>query len=72
MIIWYKPKTKVYYHRLIKDFRGRYEVGYINSYGHIVVHVIDIEFYFEKPRKLFLRKLLRNLGSLIDKLEKKI
>ena len=72
IVIWYKPKTRVYYHRLIRGFRGRYEVGYINSYGHEVVDVIDIEFYIEKPRKLYQKKLLNNLRCLIDKLDKKL
>lgn len=72
IVVWNKPNG-TYYHKVIKSyFRGNYHVGYKNRYGHVVVDVIDIEFYIKSPRKLVRKKLLRRVRSFIDKLEKNI
>ena len=53
LVIWRNPKTNKYYYRYISNIVPRYEVGDRNSYGHVVILVIDVykELLYKKPLK---------------------
>lgn len=54
LIVWFNPNKNEYYYKVIYNLFGKYEVGYINQYNHIVILVIDI--YKELIYKMPLRK----------------
>lgn len=72
LVIWYNPNKKIYYHKLLRGFREQYKIGNENSYGHVIVDVIDLQFYIEKPCKLFFKRLLRKLISFLEKKERRL
>lgn len=70
LIIWFNPRKKIYYYRVINNFISNYYEGYINQYGHIVVLVIDIykDLIYKEPLR---NKVIRKFISFLHKLEKK-
>lgn len=42
LVVWYKPKSNVYYYKVVYNFFDKYYPGYTNSYGHVVILVINI------------------------------
>lgn len=65
LIIWKKPNNE-YYSRKVRGTYQKYEVGYINQYGHEIVLIIDLQnskipFWkrYIECRRDFLRKMER-------------
>lgn len=47
LCIWHNIKKDIYYHRIVKGLfyeSYEYKVGAINSYGHELVYIIDLEY----------------------------
>lgn len=66
--VWYNPKSKQYYHKIVRGFAFNYEIGQVNSYGHILIYIIKIEKMY-KPYKNKLRdKLIKLLIYELRKL----
>lgn len=61
IVVWLKPDGN-FYHKKVRGYYATYEVGYINSYGHKIVHVIDNLPYkdFRIPFKVRLKRKLIN------------
>ena len=60
----------VYYHKIIKCHYVNYFVGYVNSYGHVVVYIIDnLEFRIRKPnlKERYKKKII----TYIEKIQKR-
>lgn len=69
-IVWKKRDNTYYYHQ-VKGYYKNYYVGYKNQYGHEVVCIIDYYKVFYKPVS-FRKRVVRNLISLLHKLDNKI
>lgn len=59
IVVWKKPNG-TYYYKMVRGYYATYEVGYVNSYDHVVVLVIDNLPYrdFRIPYKLRLKRKL--------------
>lgn len=69
IVIWLKPNG-VYYYKLT-NYGFKYHVGYVNSYGHQVVLLLDVfhEFiYREKFSKMVLKKFISFLQKILNKM----
>lgn len=71
LVIWFNPNKNKYYYRCISNIVPNYEVGDRNSYGHVVIMVIDIykELIYKQPLS---KKVLSRLIGFLHKIEKKI
>lgn len=68
IIIWFNPIKNVYYHRIVCNIITKYEVGYVNKYGHKVVDVIDLRsIFYKEPLK---NKVIKRVIAFLHKLEK--
>ena len=61
IIIW-KKQDNSYYYRIVKGHYSNYEIGYVNSYGHQIVLIIDnLEYRVrKKPLKNRVKKKIIN------------
>lgn len=70
LVIWYNPNKNIYYYRFVTSDYAKYEVGYENQYGHVVILVID-NVYREQyviKKYLSIRKMV--LTPIIEFLQK--
>ena len=66
LVIWVKPNGEIY-HKYVSGMYADYHVGYINSYDHQIIYIIDNLYYrFERPP--FKNRLKRKLINYIDKM----
>lgn len=86
LVVWYVPKKKEYYHKLVKGQYTDYEVGYENQYGHKIVYTADGLYDYSykivyrlswsvlllSPIKFFIQSLYIVLKIILDFLEKLI
>ena len=70
LVVWFVPKTKRYYFKILKHNYNNYYVGYINEYNHIVVIYDDISSYLFITRNYYTlkRRLIRLLISFLNKI----
>lgn len=66
LIIWFNPKKKIYYYRVIYNFVSNYYEGYVNQYGHIVILVIHIykDLIYKEPLR---NKVIKKMISFLHK-----
>ena len=65
IIIWQKPNGELYY-KFVKCYYTNYFVGYIHSYDHVVVLIIDnIDYHYKPDRKVIIKRKLINLINKI-------
>ena len=66
IVVWVKPNGTIY-HKYVSGFYTNYYIGYINSYGHEVIYIInDLHFKYKKPP--FKIRFKRKLINYIDKM----
>lgn len=68
IIVWYNPKKNIYYYKKVKGFYADYYVGYVNSYGHEVVLLID-NLFINTYRQSFKVRLINRLIRFLEKLK---
>lgn len=70
LVVWKRPND-TYYYRCVSGFYCKYEVGYENQYGHVIILVIDMarEFVYKEP---ILKKVLRKSISFLQRLDKNL
>lgn len=72
LVIWYNPNKKELYHRFYNSFktydRYPYDVGTVNSYGHIIVYVLDSLYQPYMNRTPFKQRVITKLISFLKKL----
>lgn len=47
IIVWYNPHKDSYYYRYVTGIYRDYQIGYTDSYDHVVILIIDDEKIFE-------------------------
>lgn len=68
LIVWYKPKKNEYYIKLVSGYYQDYFIGKVNIYGHIIVHIEEIEFIkYKTPLKI---RIIRKLIRILERLER--
>lgn len=68
IIVWQKS-DKTYRYKKVKGYYANYYVGFKNSYGHVVILVInldDLVYYRQKPLKT---RLINKLICILEKLK---
>ena len=70
LVVWYVPKKKTYYFKILKHNYNTYRPGYINEYDHVCVIFEDISNYLYITRNYFSlkRKIIRVLVSFLNKI----
>ena len=66
-VIWQRPDGTIY-HKFVSGFYTNYFIGYVNSYGHEVIYIINSDLYYKFRRPPFKARLKRNLIKYIDKM----
>lgn len=80
LLIWYNPNLNNFYSRYSNSIYLNKQVGYVNSYGHILVQILVfrnndllnvIDFYEvisneKKNKKRFLRRIIRFLNKFVS------
>jgi len=69
IVIWLNLNTNEYYHKIYKSYFS-HNLGYINQYNHKVIHIVTYEEILRKHK--FLKRLLRNYISFLEKILKKL
>lgn len=66
IVVWLNKNKNEYYFKKIKGYYCKYDVGYVNSYNHEVILVIDIsDVIYKKPvKKRLIRRIIRLLENL--------
>lgn len=65
IIIWFNPRKKEYYYRVVKYSYTDYYVGYRNAYDHEIVLIIhDLYFQYKIP---FSRRLKNKIIRYLEK-----
>lgn len=70
IVIYYNPNKKEYYYKIVNWCYQKYVVGNKNKYGHIIILVIEYKDIYRRPT--LLRKVIKNLISFLQNIEKKI
>lgn len=65
IVIW-KRKDNTFYYKMVKGFYGDYHVGYVNQYGHQVVHTID-NVYVINPKMSFKKRCINRFIRFLQK-----
>lgn len=65
IVVW-KKKDNSYYYKIVKTHYSDYYIGYVNSYGHEVVLIIDNLQYRVATNKK--KRIKRKLIDLINKI----
>lgn len=64
LIIW-KREDNSYYYKIVVGTYQHYFVGFINSYGHVIVLIIPIQFVISRPS--FKKRLYKRIISYLEK-----
>lgn len=69
IVVWYNTNNDTYYYRCVCNIIPKYEVGFVNSYKHVVVLTIDLykDIIYKTPLKT---RVIRRLIAFLHKLEK--
>ena len=70
LVVWYNPQKETYYYKIVRGFfyeNYDYVVGAVNSYGHTIVLIIELNEVFFKSVKPFYP-----IVSMKDKIIKKL
>lgn len=69
LVVWYIPKQRKYYYKILKYDNNNYSVGYVNEYNHVIVIYENISDYLYITKNYFnlKRKIIRLLISFLEK-----
>lgn len=71
IVIWHNTKKNTYYWKYISNIIPRYTEGYVNSYGHKVILVINLyKDILHKPT--FKKKVLSRLIGFLQHIHNKL
>lgn len=64
LAIWYNPNKDVYYYKFVRRFYQYYDVGSKNSFGHILVLLIPVDFKIKKDK--LKKRLIKRLIVMLE------
>ena len=71
LVVYHNVNKNTYYYKIISCYKFDHVVGYTNSYGHVIVLVIDkigFRIYKDSFRKRVLNKLICFLQNISRKM----
>lgn len=73
LIIWHNLKKDTYYAKVVLGYYCRYELNYVNQYGHKIIYIYDLPYTTYKKKGLInfvLSPLIALLKLITRTLEK--